>query len=45
MSVFGDNDPAEWIGSNDLAFAVRDAFPVSPGHALVVPRRVVVCEP
>ncbi|KYF49061.1 hypothetical protein BE04_34295, partial [Sorangium cellulosum] len=27
--------------SNTLAFALRDRFPVSPGHTLVVPRRLV----
>lgn len=31
-----------WVASNALAFAVRDAFPVSPGHTLLVPRRLVV---
>ena len=30
-----------WFASNHLAFAVLDRFPVSPGHILVVPRRVV----
>ncbi len=29
------------VASNALAFAVRDGFPVSPGHTLVVPRRLV----
>jgi len=29
------------IDSNDLAFTVEDAFPVSPGHALIVSRRHV----
>ncbi len=29
------------MASNDLAFALRDNFPVSPGHTLVVPRRLV----
>jgi diadenosine tetraphosphate (Ap4A) HIT family hydrolase len=29
------------IDSNDLAFAIEDAFPVSPGHALIVSRRHV----
>jgi diadenosine tetraphosphate (Ap4A) HIT family hydrolase len=24
-----------------MAFAIRDAFPVSPGHTLIVPRRLV----
>lgn len=32
---------SEWIASNALAFAIFDRFPVSPGHALVVPRRLV----
>lgn len=30
-----------WVASNPLAFAVRDRFPVSPGHTLIVPRRLV----
>jgi diadenosine tetraphosphate (Ap4A) HIT family hydrolase len=29
------------IEHNDLAVALADAFPVSPGHTLVVPRRHV----
>ncbi|MDB4930610.1 MAG: hypothetical protein JWM10_3094 [Myxococcaceae bacterium] len=29
------------VAANALAFAVLDRFPVSPGHALVVPRREV----
>lgn len=32
---------SEWVASNALAFALRDRYPVSPGHTLVVPRRVV----
>lgn len=32
---------SEWLASNDLAFAIYDRYPVSPGHALVIPRRVV----
>lgn len=32
---------SEWAGSNDLAFAIRDGYPVSPGHTLVVPRRLI----
>lgn len=31
----------EWIASNALAFAIRDKYPVSPGHALVIPKRLV----
>jgi superfamily II DNA or RNA helicase/diadenosine tetraphosphate (Ap4A) HIT family hydrolase/HKD family nuclease len=30
-----------WLAANESAFAVADRFPVSPGHALVVPRRVI----
>jgi diadenosine tetraphosphate (Ap4A) HIT family hydrolase len=33
--------PERWIASNDLAFALYDGFPVSPGHALIIPRRLV----
>ena len=29
------------VAANALAFALRDAFPVSPGHTLIVPRRSV----
>jgi diadenosine tetraphosphate (Ap4A) HIT family hydrolase len=41
MSVFLTIDPSEWVDSNDLAFAIRDKFPVSPGHTLVIPKRVI----
>ncbi|HEY8465647.1 MAG TPA: HIT family protein [Solirubrobacterales bacterium] len=30
-----------WLASNELAFAIYDKFPVTPGHALVITRRVV----
>ncbi len=29
------------VASNALAFAIRDGFPASPGHTLIVPRRLV----
>ena len=32
---------AEWIASNNEAFAIFDRFPVSPGHTLVITKRVV----
>jgi superfamily II DNA or RNA helicase/diadenosine tetraphosphate (Ap4A) HIT family hydrolase/HKD family nuclease len=32
---------AEWIAANRSAFAVWDAYPVTPGHALVVSRRQI----
>lgn len=31
----------EWIASNTMGFAIRDRYPVTPGHSLVVPRRVI----
>jgi diadenosine tetraphosphate (Ap4A) HIT family hydrolase len=31
----------DWLCSNDLAFAIFDGFPVSPGHVLVTTRRIV----
>jgi len=30
-----------WVASSDLAFAIRDGYPVSEGHTLVITRRVV----
>ncbi|MEO6326299.1 MAG: DEAD/DEAH box helicase family protein [Thermoanaerobaculia bacterium] len=40
-SVFSRRAPSERVAQNSLAFAIRDAFPVSPGHTLVVPFREV----
>jgi superfamily II DNA or RNA helicase/diadenosine tetraphosphate (Ap4A) HIT family hydrolase/SOS-response transcriptional repressor LexA len=31
----------DWLCSNNLAFAIFDGFPVSPGHVLVTTRRIV----
>ena len=33
--------PEHHVASNELAFAIRDKFPVTRGHTLVIPRRVV----
>lgn len=33
--------PERIVHANALAVAVRDAYPVSPGHTLVIPRRHV----
>ena len=33
--------PQHHVAANPLAFAVRDKFPVSPGHTLVIPRRQI----
>jgi superfamily II DNA or RNA helicase/diadenosine tetraphosphate (Ap4A) HIT family hydrolase/HKD family nuclease len=32
---------SEWLAANRSAFVIADRFPVSPGHALVVPRRAI----
>jgi diadenosine tetraphosphate (Ap4A) HIT family hydrolase len=40
-SPFLEQGESDWIASNDLAFAIEDRYPVSPGHALVVTRRLV----
>lgn len=42
MSVFGKVDPQGWLAQNKLASAIRAAFPVTEGHSLVTPRRVVL---
>jgi diadenosine tetraphosphate (Ap4A) HIT family hydrolase len=34
-------DDERIVASNELAVVIRDGFPVSPGHTLVVPRRHV----
>lgn len=41
MSPFLQIPTAEWFAANALAFAVRDRYPVSPGHTLVITRRLV----
>jgi superfamily II DNA or RNA helicase/diadenosine tetraphosphate (Ap4A) HIT family hydrolase/SOS-response transcriptional repressor LexA len=40
VSVFLEVPEAAWVCANELAFAFRDRFPVSPGHTLIVTRRV-----
>jgi diadenosine tetraphosphate (Ap4A) HIT family hydrolase len=40
-SLFLEIPEAEWVCANDLCFAIFDSYPVSPGHVLVVTRRVV----
>ena len=41
MSVFLQRPESDHLAANAFAFAIFDGFPVSPGHTLVVPRRVV----
>jgi superfamily II DNA or RNA helicase/diadenosine tetraphosphate (Ap4A) HIT family hydrolase/HKD family nuclease/SOS-response transcriptional repressor LexA len=40
-SPFLELPEAEWVCANDLCFAIFDSYPVSPGHVLVITRRVV----
>ena len=40
-SPFLERPPSTYVAHNHLAFAIRDAFPVSDGHTLVVPFREV----
>jgi diadenosine tetraphosphate (Ap4A) HIT family hydrolase len=42
MSVFLEVPESAWLASNELAFAIADRHPVSPGHTLVIPRRPAV---
>lgn len=39
--VFCSVSPADHLTSNELAIVIRDRFPVSPGHLLVITRRHV----
>ena len=29
------------IAENDLSFSIYDSFPVSKGHSLIIPKRVI----
>jgi superfamily II DNA or RNA helicase/diadenosine tetraphosphate (Ap4A) HIT family hydrolase/SOS-response transcriptional repressor LexA len=40
-SPFVEIPHTDWLCANTLAFAIYDRFPVSPGHVLVITRRVV----
>ena len=40
-SPFLSNSSETWITANDAAFAIFDNYPVTPGHVLVVTRRLV----
>src|SRR5688572_26151292 len=40
-SPFLEIPSSEWLAANRSAFAVSDRYPVTPGHALIVPRRLI----
>ena len=37
--IFCNISPDRYVTENDLAFAIRDGFPVTKGHTLIIPRR------
>ena len=39
--LFCSIPPERVVASNDLAYAIRDGFPVTPLHTLVIPKRHV----
>ncbi|MCX2976368.1 HIT family protein [Candidatus Marimicrobium litorale] len=39
--LFCTMDDSRIIASNDLAYAIRDGFPVTEGHTLIIPNRHV----
>jgi diadenosine tetraphosphate (Ap4A) HIT family hydrolase len=41
LSPFEQAPSERWIASNDTTFTIRDAFPISPGHSLVLTKRRV----
>ena len=41
LPVFGRIEPERVLAQDDLFGVVRDKFPVTPGHTLIIPRRPV----
>jgi diadenosine tetraphosphate (Ap4A) HIT family hydrolase len=39
--VFCETSPERVVATNELCFAIHDKHPVTPGHALVIPKRHV----
>jgi diadenosine tetraphosphate (Ap4A) HIT family hydrolase len=42
LPAFGLIEPERVLAVDDLFAVVSDKFPISPGHALIIPRRAVV---
>jgi diadenosine tetraphosphate (Ap4A) HIT family hydrolase len=40
-SPFLEIPSSNWLASSEHSFAILDKYPVSDGHALVIPKRVV----
>jgi diadenosine tetraphosphate (Ap4A) HIT family hydrolase len=41
LPAFGEIEPARILATDDLFAVVRDKFPISPGHTLIIARRSV----
>ncbi|MBN1944713.1 MAG: HIT family protein [Bradymonadales bacterium] len=41
ISPYLEQPASAWVAANELAFAIRDQYPVSPGHTLVIPKRLI----
>lgn len=41
LPAFGEIEPARILATDDLFALVRDKFPISPGHTLIIARRPV----
>ena len=37
--IFCQMEPTRIVSSNELSYAIRDGFPVTNGHTLVIPKR------
>lgn len=42
LPAFGFVEPERVLAVDDMFAVVKDKFPVTPGHALIIPRRAVV---
>lgn len=39
LPAFGEIEPARMLALDDLFAVVKDKFPISPGHTLIIARR------
>ncbi len=42
LPAFGEIEPARILATDDLFAIVRDKFPITPGHSLIIARRPVI---
>lgn len=42
MSVFSDISQSQWVLETEYFFVIRDAYPVTEGHSLIISKREVV---